>query len=80
MGVLSGCARLAWTEAGPLPRRPGATDCRARGRRPAARNRVPERVGGFKWNLRGTGDPSRRSGLPVRRARRDLSPVRLLDL
>jgi hypothetical protein len=23
--------------------------------RPAARNRLPERVSGFKWNLRGTG-------------------------
>jgi len=49
------------------------------GRRPAAGNRLPERVSGFKWNLRGTRDPSRRSGRPVRRARRDLSPVRLLD-
>jgi hypothetical protein len=52
---------------------------RARGR-PAARNRLPERVSGFKWNLRGTGDPSRRSDLPVLHARRDLSLVRLFHL
>jgi hypothetical protein len=32
---------------------------------------------GIKWNLRGRGDLSRRSGLPVLHARRDLSPVRL---
>jgi hypothetical protein len=52
---------------------------RARGR-PAAGNRLPGRVSGFKWNLRGTGDPSRRSGLPVLHARRDLSLVRLFYL
>jgi hypothetical protein len=33
---------------------------------------------GIKWNLRGRRDPSRRSGLPVLHARRDLGPVRLL--
>jgi hypothetical protein len=25
----------------------------------AARNHLPERASGFKWSLRGTGDPSR---------------------